>query len=189
MADDQHIEEELERLSTMLDEAIGSLKDGFKRHEEQERKHVQDLKRSEEGRQQAERMNTYAIRQIMSLQPESKGLFTDSGESAFREWVGYLTNWINTHIDPAFFNKDKATKALEVAKKEPLYGSIFSQVLKHERKFRFESRLDGAQEGIAEACIYSWLTRVIFDEGLRPVSPDSHLLLYDIERALMKEED
>ncbi|KAK8034827.1 hypothetical protein PG993_009822 [Apiospora rasikravindrae] len=175
--DQQHVQDELMRLSTLLDQTVVQLKNEFKSRDEQQAKHAEELAT-------ANRNLTSMSDHIITLQQFRSYLVTDSAKEAFDLCVGGLRYWLANHIHPVLDDKDSAQKALGIAKTNPISGSIFSRVLQDDRKLQFAAQLEDLDVNIVEAGIYSWLARVIYGTGLGPVSPDAFRVLEQMEQTL-----
>ncbi|KAK7966929.1 uncharacterized protein PG986_001206 [Apiospora aurea] len=166
--DQQSIQEELVRLSTLLDQTVGQLKNEFKRRDEQVATHAEEL-------EDARRTNDDLVLQISRSGPK---------ELIKPEVLAGVTQWATDHLGPVLEDEDRVQKALATARKEPQRGQVFSRALNGEPNFAQAARMKVAAWRVASSCIFRWMKWEVFENSLQPVSPTSFPVVEDMENSL-----
>ncbi|KAK7966928.1 uncharacterized protein PG986_001205 [Apiospora aurea] len=170
--DQQHIQDELVRLSTLLDRTVAQLKDEFKRRDE-EKKAAAD---------ERNQMFDNLTRKIIAQVPMRVCLLPDSATPEFQLCLGKVDDWVLNNIGQDLPGGDNLQRVLETAKKEPRYGAVFRKALEDDPRLRLAAHAPSLETRIVETSIYFWLTREVYGNGLQRVSPASFQLLQDLEQ-------
>ncbi|KAK8066142.1 hypothetical protein PG997_012889 [Apiospora hydei] len=174
--DQQNIQEELVRLSTLLDQTVVQLKNEFKRRDEQVATHAEEL-------EEARRTNDDLAQQISRSGPKEL-IEPEVLAGEFRSWMTQVTQWAIDHLGPVLEDEDRVQKALATARKEPQRGQVFSRAFNDEPDLAQAAHMNVAVWRVASSCIFRWMKWEVFENSLQPVSPTSFPVVEGMENSL-----